>query len=58
LLVINIPNPKATCAYNTGLLFVKYNKYKDNPAKSKKLIQNNFVKISIIYYLNIKSSLI
>jgi hypothetical protein len=28
----------------------------DNPAKSKKLLQNNIVKISIIYYLYIKKT--
>jgi len=28
----------------------------DNPAKSKKLSQNNFVKVSIFYYVKIKNS--
>jgi len=34
-----------------GVLFVQVSKYKDNPTKRKKLSQNNFVKLSIIYYL-------
>ena len=55
LLVINIATPDAICAYNTEVLFVQDNKYKDKPTKTKKLSQNNFVKLSIIYYLNIKN---